>query len=101
MQITLSVPEQYLLTENASELGHRVLLYAALLMYRSGELSAGSAAEFAGVDRLVLHVGDASGRTSVEGALALVSDLATAANAAELTARIEALGLAWGVSDGN
>jgi predicted HTH domain antitoxin len=51
MQITLSVPEQYLLTENASELGRRVALYAALLMFRSGELSAGAAAEFAGVDR--------------------------------------------------
>lgn len=51
MQITLSVPEQYLLAEDASELGHRILLYAALLMFRSGELSAGAAAEFAGVDR--------------------------------------------------
>jgi predicted HTH domain antitoxin len=51
MQITLSVPEQYLLAESASELGKRVALYAALLMFRSGELSAGAAAEFAGVDR--------------------------------------------------
>jgi hypothetical protein len=59
------------------------------------------AAELAGVDRLVLHVGDPSGRTYVEGALALVSDLASAANAAGLTARVEALGLAWGVTDGN
>jgi predicted HTH domain antitoxin len=51
MQITLSVPEQYLLAESASELGKRVALYAALLMFRSGEVSAGAAAEFAGIDR--------------------------------------------------
>ena len=59
------------------------------------------AADMAGVDRLVFHVGDPSGRTSVERALALAPDLATATSAAELIARIEALGLAWGVSDGN
>jgi predicted HTH domain antitoxin len=51
MQITLSVPEQYLLAESASELGKRVALSAALLMGRSGEVSAGAAAEFAGIDR--------------------------------------------------
>ena len=59
------------------------------------------AAEMAGVAPLVLHVGDPSGRTSVERALALASDLATAKNAAELTTGLEALGLAWRVSDGN
>ncbi len=59
------------------------------------------AADMAGVARLALHVGDPSGRTSVERALALAPDLATATSAAELTARVEALGLAWGVSDGN
>jgi len=59
------------------------------------------AADMAGVDRLVLHIGDPSGRTHVERALALAADLATATNPAELIASIEALGLAWGVSDGN
>ena len=59
------------------------------------------AAGMAGVARLVLHVGGPGGRTSVERALALVPDLATAASATELIARVEALGLAWGVSDGN
>lgn len=59
------------------------------------------AADMAGLDRLELHVGDPSGRTSVQRALALAHDLVTATSAAELTARIEALGLAWGVSDGN
>ena len=59
------------------------------------------AADMAGVARLVLHVGDPGGRTSVERALALAPDLATATSATELIARIEALGLVWGVSDGN
>jgi poly(ADP-ribose)glycohydrolase PARG len=59
------------------------------------------AADMAGVDRLVLHIGGPRGRASVEGALDLAADLTTAANATELIARIEALGLAWGVSDGN
>ena len=59
------------------------------------------AADMAGVARLVFHVGDPGGRTSVERALALAPDLATATSATELIARVEALGLAWGVSDGN
>ena len=59
------------------------------------------AADMAGVARLVFHVGDPGGRTSVERALALVPDLATATSATELIAGVEALGLAWGVSDGN
>ena len=59
------------------------------------------AADMAGVARLDLHVGDPSGRTSVERALALAPDLATATSAAELLAQIEALGLSWGASDGN
>jgi hypothetical protein len=59
------------------------------------------AADMAGVDRLVLHVGDPSGRTHVERALALAPDLASATSAAELIAGVEAMGFAWGVSDGN
>jgi hypothetical protein len=59
------------------------------------------AADMASVDRLVLHVGGPSGRTSVERALAVAPDLATATSAAELIASVEALGLVWGVSDGN
>jgi hypothetical protein len=59
------------------------------------------AADMASVDRLVLHVGDPSGRTTVERALAVALDLATATSAAELIASVEALGLVWGVSDGN
>ena len=59
------------------------------------------AGDMAGLHRLVLHVGDPSGRTDVERALALARDLADAKSAGELTARVEALGLAWRVSDGN
>ncbi len=59
------------------------------------------AADMAGVARLVLHVGDPGGRASVERALALAPGLAAAASAADLIARAEALGLLWGVSDGN
>jgi hypothetical protein len=59
------------------------------------------AADKAGVTRLALHVGDASGRAHVERALALAPGLPTAASEDELIARLEALGLAWGVSDGS
>ena len=51
MQITLNVPEEYLVDESPAQLGQRIKLYAALLMFRDGELSGGGAAEFAGVDR--------------------------------------------------
>ncbi len=51
MQITLNIPEQYLVDTNPVELGQRIKLYAALLMFQSGKLSAGAAAEFAGIDR--------------------------------------------------
>jgi hypothetical protein len=59
------------------------------------------AADLAGVDRLVLHVGDPSGRSTVEHALALVPDLASNTSVAELTTGLETLGLTWRVSDGN
>lgn len=53
MQITLNIPEQYLLDHTPTELGQQIKLYAALFMFQAGELSAGAAAEFAGVDRLI------------------------------------------------
>jgi hypothetical protein len=49
----------------------------------------------------VLYVGIPGGRTSVDRALALARELATATSAAELIVRVEALGLGRGVSDGN
>jgi hypothetical protein len=59
------------------------------------------AADMAGVAQLVFHVGDPAGRASVNRAQALAKDLATPATESELIARIDALGLVWGVSDGN
>jgi hypothetical protein len=49
----------------------------------------------------VFHIGNPGRRSHVERALALARGLATATSAAELIARMEALGLVWGVSDGN
>jgi predicted HTH domain antitoxin len=51
MEITLEVPDQYLVDHDPTELAKRIKLYAALLMFQSDELSAGAAAELAEVDR--------------------------------------------------
>jgi predicted HTH domain antitoxin len=51
MQITLNIPEQYLVDTTPVELGRDIKLYAALTLFRAGKLSAGAAAEFAEVDR--------------------------------------------------
>lgn len=51
MEITLAVPDQYLVNHEPAELAKRIKLYAALLMFQSDELSAGAAADLAGVDR--------------------------------------------------
>ena len=51
MEITLEVPDQYLVDQGPMELAKRIKLYAALLMFQSDELSAGAAAELAEVDR--------------------------------------------------
>jgi predicted HTH domain antitoxin len=52
MQVMMDVPEKYLLDETADELIRKVKLYAAVVMFSVGEISAGSACEFAGVDRM-------------------------------------------------
>jgi hypothetical protein len=62
------------------------------------------AAQMAGLDRLVLHVGDPSGRTSVERATAIFRDGLTdggLTDTAELIRLIETLGMEWSHSDGN
>lgn len=51
MEITLEVPDQYLVNHNPAELAKRIKLYAAVLMFQAGELSAGAAADLAEVDR--------------------------------------------------
>jgi predicted HTH domain antitoxin len=51
MQVVVDVPERYLVGTNSEKFGRQLKLYTALLMYRTGELSAGAACEFADVDR--------------------------------------------------
>lgn len=51
MQVTVEVPEGHLNGETPAEFGRRLKLYAGLLAFQSGELSAGAACELAGVDR--------------------------------------------------
>ncbi len=50
MQLTLEIPNQYLQGHNQSQTAKQIKLYAALLMFQSGQLSRGAACEFAGVD---------------------------------------------------
>jgi len=51
MQITLDIPDQHLIDQSPDEFGKRIKLYAALIMFQEGSLSAGAASEFAGIDR--------------------------------------------------
>lgn len=51
MQITVNVPEQYLVDTDPGEFGQRMKLSTAILMFQSGQISAGAACELAGVDR--------------------------------------------------
>jgi len=51
MEVVLNVPERYMVGMSPEQLGRQLKLYAALLMYRAGELSAGGACELGSVDR--------------------------------------------------
>mgnify|MGYP001580639818 CR=1 FL=1 len=51
MQITITFSEKPFLTEPKEGIARKVRLYAAMGMYRAGELSIGAACELAGVDR--------------------------------------------------
>jgi predicted HTH domain antitoxin len=51
MQITVDVPEQYMVDSNPGEFGQLMKLSTALLMFQAGQISAGAACELAGVDR--------------------------------------------------
>jgi predicted HTH domain antitoxin len=50
MQLTLEIPDQYLQGQNLSQTAQQIKLYAALIMFQSGQLSRGAACEFAGID---------------------------------------------------
>ena len=56
MEITLEVPNQYFVDYGPAEWARRIKLYAAMLMFQSEEISAGAAADFAGVDRYTFAV---------------------------------------------
>jgi predicted HTH domain antitoxin len=51
MQILIDIPEHYLLEESADSVANRFKLYTALMLFRSGKLSAGAGCELASVDR--------------------------------------------------
>ena len=51
MQITITIPQEPFLAEPCEGVSRKIRLYAALGMYRAGELSIGAACELAGVDR--------------------------------------------------
>jgi predicted HTH domain antitoxin len=50
MQITLDIPDCYINQQNQTQIAADIKLYAALLMFQSGQLSRGSACEFANID---------------------------------------------------
>ena len=55
MEIKLEVPDQYLTGQDPAQFARRIKFYAALFMFQSREISAGAAAELAGVDRFTFE----------------------------------------------
>jgi predicted HTH domain antitoxin len=55
VEITLKLPDEYSINYDPVDLGKRLKLYAALLMFKSGEISAGAATEFAEIDRFAFE----------------------------------------------
>lgn len=51
MQITMDIPEHFGIDKTPLEIVGILKLYAALALFQAGKLSAGAAAELAGVDR--------------------------------------------------
>ena len=50
MQLTIEIPDQYFQGQTQTQTTQKIKLYAALLMFQSGQLSRGAACELAGVD---------------------------------------------------
>ncbi len=51
MQLTFDIPDKFKqLDQNTNALSQQVRLFSSLLLYQSGQLSRGSACEFAGID---------------------------------------------------
>jgi len=55
MRVVMDLPSDLFLDEEPEKAAARVRLSAALLMYQTGELSAGAASELAGVDRYTFY----------------------------------------------
>ncbi len=55
MNVTLDIPNFYLLSQSAEELGKQLKLHSALLRFHAGEISAGAACEFAEVDHFTFY----------------------------------------------
>ena len=51
MQVVVNIPDQYSLDLSVSELAGRLKLSTALLMFQTGQISAGAACEFADINR--------------------------------------------------
>lgn len=51
MQVTLNIPDIHFVTYPKRDIALKMKLYAALMMYYAGEISAGAACEIADIDR--------------------------------------------------
>ena len=51
MNLTVTLPNRYFLNIDPVGMARKLKLYSALFMFQKGQLSAGAACEFAGVDR--------------------------------------------------
>jgi hypothetical protein len=50
MQITIDIPDHYLINQNLPQITQQLKLWTALLLFQSGQLSRGAACEWANVD---------------------------------------------------
>ena len=51
MQLTIQIPDMYFVNYNKQNVAKQIKLYTALMMFRSGQVSAGAACEIAEIDR--------------------------------------------------
>jgi len=51
MLLTIQIPDIYFVNHQQKSIEKKIKLYTALMMFRSGQVSAGAACEIAGIDR--------------------------------------------------
>jgi len=56
MQLTIQIPDIYFVNYQKQKIEKQVKLYTALMMFRSGQVSAGAACEIAEIDRYTFIV---------------------------------------------